>query len=55
MPTSLLVLINSRTVYDPNNSNVRWNAENVFLEDVEQMKWCESPGGTLWRQTASTA
>ena len=48
----LLVMIDGRTVYTPLYSGVFWDAQHVFLEDVERIEVISGPGGTLWGSNA---
>ena len=48
----LLVLIDGRSVYTPLFSGVFWDAQDVFLEDVEQIEVIRGPGGTVWGTNA---
>lgn len=48
----LLVLIDGRSVYTPLFSGVFWDAQDVFLEDVERIEVISGPGGTLWGTNA---
>jgi len=48
----LLVLIDGRTVYTPLFSGVFWDAQDVFLEDVERIEVISGPGATLWGANA---
>jgi iron complex outermembrane recepter protein len=48
----LLVMIDGRTVYTPLYSGVFWDAQSVFLEDVERIEVVSGPGGTLWGSNA---
>ena len=48
----LLVLIDGRTVYTPLFSGVFWDAQDVFLEDVQRIEVISGPGATLWGANA---
>ena len=48
----LLVLIDGRNVYTPLYSGVFWDAQNVFLEDVDRIEVISGPGATLWGTNA---
>jgi iron complex outermembrane receptor protein len=48
----LLVLVDGRTVYTPLFSGVFWDAQDVFLDDVERIEVVSGPGGTLWGTNA---
>jgi iron complex outermembrane recepter protein len=48
----LLVLIDGRSVYNPDYSGVYWNVQDVLLEDVERIEVIRGPGGSLWGTNA---
>src|ERR1051326_911835 len=48
----LLVLIDGRSVYTPVFSGVRWDVQNVPLEDIDHIEVTRGPGGTLWGANA---
>ena len=48
----LLVLIDGRSVYTPLFSGVFWDAQDVFLDDVEQIEVIRGPGATVWGANA---
>jgi len=48
----LLVLIDGRSVYTPLFSGVFWEAQDVFLEDVDRIEVIRGPGATLWGANA---
>ncbi len=48
----LLVLIDGRSVYNPDLAGVYWNQQDVLLEDVDRIEVIRGPGGTLWGANA---
>jgi iron complex outermembrane recepter protein len=48
----LLVLIDGRSVYNPDFSGVYWDVQDVLLEDVERIEVIRGPGGSLWGANA---
>jgi iron complex outermembrane receptor protein len=52
LANKLLVLIDGRTVYSPLFAGVFWDAQDVLLEDVEQIEVISGPGAALWGSNA---
>jgi iron complex outermembrane recepter protein len=48
----LLVLIDGRTVYEPQFAGVYWNVEDLPLEDIDRIEVIRGPGATLWGANA---
>lgn len=48
----MLVMIDGRTVYTPLFSGVFWDAQDVFLPDVDRIEVVSGPGATLWGANA---
>ncbi len=48
----LLVRIDGRSVYTPLFGGVFWDAQHVFLEDIDRIEVVSGPGGTLWGANA---
>ena len=48
----LLVMIDGRTVYSPLFSGVFWDAQQVFLDDVDRIEVIRGPGAAVWGANA---
>jgi len=48
----LLVLIDGRTVYNPQFSGVYWENLDLLLPDIERIEVVRGPGGSLWGANA---
>ncbi len=52
LANKLLVMIDGRTVYSPVFSGVYWDAQQVFLNDVDRIEVIRGPGATIWGANA---
>ena len=48
----LLVMIDGRSVYSPLFSGAYWDAQQVFLDDVDRIEVIRGPGATIWGSNA---
>ncbi len=48
----LLVMIDGRSVYNPQFTGVFWNEIDTMLEDVERIEVVRGPGATVWGSNA---
>lgn len=48
----LLVLIDGRAVYTPTFGGVRWENQDLILEDIERIEVIRGPGASVWGQNA---
>lgn len=52
LANKLLVMIDGRSIYTPLFGGVFWDAQNVFLEDLDRVEVVSGPGGSLWGANA---
>jgi len=50
--STMLVMIDGRHVYTPLFGGVRWEIQDVMLEDIERIEVIRGPGGPLWGANA---
>ncbi|MDM8561446.1 TonB-dependent receptor [Candidatus Parabeggiatoa sp. HSG14] len=50
--SKLLVMIDGRTIYSPLYSDVRWDVQDLIIEDVERIEAIRGPGASLWGANA---
>jgi iron complex outermembrane receptor protein len=48
----LLVLIDGRTVYNPEFAGVLWDSQNVPLDSIERIELVRGPGAAIWGTNA---
>ncbi|MBD3299062.1 MAG: TonB-dependent receptor [candidate division Zixibacteria bacterium] len=48
----LLVLLDGRSVYNPHNSGVNWDMQNINLADVDRIEVIRGPGASTWGANA---
>ena len=50
--SSLLTLIDGRSIYSPLFSGTFWQAQDVVMEDIDRIEVVRGPGATLWGANA---
>lgn len=48
----LLVLIDGRSIYTPVHGGVNWDAQDLFLQDIERIEVIRGPGAAQWGANA---
>jgi iron complex outermembrane receptor protein len=49
---SMLMLVDGRSVYDPLQFVIRWDTQDMVLEDIQTIEVIRGPGTTLWGSNA---
>lgn len=49
---SMLLLVDGRSVYDPKQSVLFWDTQDMILDDIQQIEASRGPGSTLWGSNA---
>jgi iron complex outermembrane receptor protein len=49
---SMLMLVDGRSVYDPLQFVIRWDTQDMVLEDIQNIEVIRGPGTTLWGSNA---
>lgn len=49
---SMLMLVDGRSVYDPLQFVIRWDTQDMILEDIQDIEVIRGPGTTLWGSNA---
>ena len=50
--STMLVMIDGRTIYTPFYAGVYWDMQDTLLEDIERIEVVRGPGGSLWGSNA---
>lgn len=48
----LLILVDGRTVYSPVFAGTYWDAQDLFMDDIDRIEVIRGPGATLWGANA---
>lgn len=51
-PGKLLVMIDGRTVYTTLQSEIRWDEQDLLIEDIDRIEVIRGPGASLWGANA---
>ncbi len=49
---SMLMLVDGRSVYDPLQFVIRWDTQDMILDDIQNIEVIRGPGTTLWGSNA---
>lgn len=49
---SMLMIVDGRSVYDPLQSVIRWDTQDMIMDDIQSIEVIRGPGTTLWGSNA---